>query len=505
VERPLPFILAASLGMLIVVNAAPRLGRWSGDALIHLSLAERFAEGRPFQFNAGEVTSGSSSLGWTVVSGTIFRAFGPAGAAYLMPAVATIALLATAALVYRLARRLGASTLAAALGGLAFLAVPGVTYNGVFPMEASTFALAALAFALSLEGALPERRAVLASGALLAASVLLRPEGVVLGALPLLDPASRRRALPIYAIAFGLVLPMVFLHHAATGLWVPGSAVSRLMAARRVPFAMHVLGPIWIYGDVLVRLVAYAPLAALGLSSARRRAGEDPLARRLGAMVVLGLSLYVLATGAYHVARLTLWLLAALAALAPAEAERLARSPGFRSRALVMAAGALFLAVATSETVMRLRNPFQVHGGMTAVEVMQQHEARRASTDMFRSAVCAGGCCVPGVTPAIALVEVQARWFLDDRLAVASLDGRTRALLGPGVTFAKDGCIAPDEVLADPSVVGVLAPPVIEAPRCAQTGLASAVMRAWGGAVPAPPGFTWDEKIHGFVRSCAAR
>lgn len=504
-KRALPVLLALSLGILIIVNAAPRLGRWSGDALIHLSLAERFAEGRPFQFNLGEVTSGSSSFGWTVVSGTVFRAFGPAGAAYLMPAVATLALLATAALVYRLARRLGASTPAAALGGLAFLALPGVTYNGVFPMEASTFALAALAFALSLEGELPKRRAILASGALLAAAVLLRPEGVVLGALPLLDATSRRRALPIYAIAFALVLPMVFLHHAATGLWVPGSAVSRLMAARRAPFAVHVLGPVWIYGDVLVRLVLYAPLAALGLWRARRRAGDDPLTRRLGAMVVLGLGLYVLATGAYHVARLTIWLFAALTALAPAEAERLARAPFARAQALVVAAATLFVGVAAVETVMRMRNPAQGHGGMTAAEVMQQHEARRAATDMFLTGVCAGGCCAAGETPAIALIEVQARWLLDDRLKVVSLDGRTRALRGPGVSFAKDGCIAPDEVLADPSVVGVLEPPVTESPRCVLGGLAGAVNRAWGGAAPAPPGFTWDEKIRGLVRSCAAR
>jgi hypothetical protein len=305
---------------LFVVNAVTRLGRWSGDALIHLSLAERLAEGRPFEFNAGEVISGSTSLGFTLLEAAILRGFGVRAVVYGMPMCALGALLSAAALVYGIARRRGAALPEATLSARAFMAVPGVVYNGVLPMEASGFAAVALGFVVSLEGDTSRPPPIARSAALLGAAILLRPEGVLLAALPWVGAPSRRGALAIVLGAALFVLPVALAHHAATGLWAPASAVARVMAARREGQVLHLGGPIWLYGDVLVRLAAYLPLTALGLAGAR---GGDPLGRRLQGLIFGGLALYTLVTGASHVARLTIWIFAALAALAPAAASRL--------------------------------------------------------------------------------------------------------------------------------------------------------------------------------------
>jgi hypothetical protein len=495
----------AVLIALFVINVIPRLGRWSGDALIHLSLAERFAEGRPFEFNAGEVISGSTSLGWTLLEAAILRGLGVHAAVYGMPICALGALLGAAGLVYGIALRRGAARPAAALAALAFMAVPGVLYNGVLPMEASLFAAVALGFALSLElGAGAARPSPFAlSAALLAAAILLRPEGVLLAALPFVAAPSKRRALGIVLGAALAVLPAALAHHAATGLWTPGSAVARVMAARRAGLPLHLGGPVWIYGDVLARLAAYLPLTALGLAGAR---GGDPLGRRLQGLIFGGLALYTFVTGASHVARLSIWIFAALAALAPAAAARLAESSP-RGRAVVIAGGALFLAVAGAETIARARIDHQVHGGATPAEVLAERAARRETTDAMLAALCSGGCCRPDRPASIALTEVQVRWALDDRIAVVSLDGRTRALStqgGPRVSFQLDGCVEIEDTLRDPAVTGVLERPTA-GPRCALGETGSALAARWGEADETPAGWRWNEALGGVVRVCSAR
>ena len=61
---------------LFAVNAAPRYGRFSGDAVIHLSISERAAAGGWFEFNPGEVASGSTSFAWTLIESTLLRVGG---------------------------------------------------------------------------------------------------------------------------------------------------------------------------------------------------------------------------------------------------------------------------------------------------------------------------------------------------------------------------------------------------------------------------------------------
>jgi len=43
------------------------LGRFSGDAMIHLTFSERITEGRWLEFNRGEASAGTTSFLWNIV------------------------------------------------------------------------------------------------------------------------------------------------------------------------------------------------------------------------------------------------------------------------------------------------------------------------------------------------------------------------------------------------------------------------------------------------------
>ena len=73
---PLPTplrVVSAALLALGLLNAVPAVGRFSGDAMIHLSLAERAAHGAWFEFNPGEVSAASTSIAWTALEAALLR------------------------------------------------------------------------------------------------------------------------------------------------------------------------------------------------------------------------------------------------------------------------------------------------------------------------------------------------------------------------------------------------------------------------------------------------
>ena len=195
--RAFSLVLAA----LCAANVVPRAGRFSGDAMIHLSIAEGAASGRWFEFNPGEVTSATTSPAWTALEAALLSL---GGYRLALPAVSlvTLAALAGAALlVRRMALRLGASQPAASVGALLFASLPGVASNAPLGMENVVFAFASLAFLLAITtpGRLRRPLHAAALGALLGLCVLLRPEGALLSvavAAALASPESagpRRR------------------------------------------------------------------------------------------------------------------------------------------------------------------------------------------------------------------------------------------------------------------------------------------------------------------------
>lgn len=478
--------------------------------MIHLGVAERAASGRWFEFNPGEVTSATTSPAWTALEAALLALGGYPLALGVVSALTLSALAGAALLVRRLALRLGATAQAASMGALLFASLPGVASNAPLGMESGAFACASLAFLLgvSTEGRPGRPLYAAALGALLGLCVLLRPEGVLLSAAAAVALASpdrgRRSGAAALALAAAVVVaPVLYAHWRITGRLLPGSGLSRVMAARRDPASIHLAGPIWLYLAAPARLLVQLPLAWLALEGARA-AGPSPSTRRaVLATLAAGFALYSLITGAAHVARLTVWLWALLSALAAVGlSRRLSRGDGGPWLLLAFAA---HLTVAGAETVARWRSASQGSGGFDRATLLRAVDGRRARTDRVLRSLCSGGCCREGVVPAIAAVEVQRRITLDGRVSVASLDGVTAPSRGgaPSVGFdPATGCPQMDALLAHPAVLGVLEDPGAQLPRCADSPLARSLSLAWERPSLAPTGWRWDAALHGWTRRC---
>ncbi|MDO9019145.1 MAG: hypothetical protein Q8S73_34600 [Deltaproteobacteria bacterium] len=515
--RPTPLAaLAIALAALCAANVLPRAGRFSGDAMIHLGLAERAAAGAWWEFNPGELASATTSPAWTALAALLLRLGGFPLALPVLSLVSLAALALAALLVRRLALRLGAAGPAAPVGALLFAALPGVASNAPLAMENTAFAAAALAFLLLVSGPGRVERAAPAAacGALLGACVLLRPEGVVLaiGAVVALrdSPPTGRvlRGAALALAAVAVVAPVAYLHWRVTGRWLPGSGLSRVMAARRDPSSLHLGGPLWLYLAAPARLLVHLPLVGLALEGARPPSLHPTTRRALVATLGAGFALYTLVTGAAHVARLTQWLWAMLAALAAVGLGRqLARvAGGDRTRGRWLA-GVLVahVTIGAAETVARWRSPSQGSGGLDRATLLHAIDGRRARTDRLLRALCAGGCCREGEVPAVAVVEVQRRLILDGRVSVASLDG-VAAPVGPdapAVTFdPATGCPRIDALLEHRRVIGLLEDPSAQLGRCVSPSLARSLSEARSRTDRPPTGWRWDAALHTWIRGC---
>ncbi len=566
-------IASAALVALGLANLLPGVGRFSGDAMIHLSIAERAARGGWFEFNPGEVSAATTSVAWTAFEAALLRVGGFPFALAVVASVSVAALVLAASLVRRFALRLGASPAAATVGALLFASLPGVASNAPLGMENTAFAAASMAFLLRVTAPAAWERvtSVAAHGLLLGACGLLRPEGVVL-VLPALVAcgSSRGRASRGFIALLSsavMIAPVVYVHWRVTGRWVPASGISRMMAARRDPLSLHLAGPLWLYLGALARFATLLPLVLLAFVAARADNVPPTPRRVLITAIVAGLLLYSLVTGAAHVARLSQWLWAPLAALAAAGVSRLlaraearslrvlapihggleglekaARAQGAqgaqgsedgdeakfsrsnssslatpaplrplfplqvpRATALVLL-GVAHISVACVETVARWRQGTTHGAGLDRSTILRAIDRRASGTDRLLRALCEGGCCRDGVTPAVALIEVQRRLSLDARVAVTSLDGVTSSVRGAVPTPAFDaatGCPSLDPVLRRPAVLGLFENPRNQLPRCPLGPLATALSLRWGDAAHAPAGWRWNTRLHGWVKQCA--
>jgi hypothetical protein len=314
-------------------------------------------------------------------------------------------------------------------------------------------------------------------------------------------PADRRGALALGLVACAVVAPVAYAHWRVTGRWLPSSGFARVMAARRDPASLHLVGPLWLYLALPARLLAQLPLALLALDGARAPSAAPALRRALVATLAAGLALYALVTGAAHVARLTQWLWAALAAFAALGLSRqlgLARAGDRRRARLLAAALAAHLAVAGTETALRWRSASQGSGGPDRATLLRGIDRRRAGTDRLLRALCRDGCCPAAGVPEVALVEVQRRLTLDARVAVVSLDGVTGGASFDGAT----GCPDLGAVLARPALVAVLEDPRVQLAGCVTPAVARALVEPSTNPSRFATGWTWDAALHGWRRSC---
>ncbi|HVS16542.1 MAG TPA: hypothetical protein VMV46_21715 [Thermoanaerobaculia bacterium] len=423
------------LAWLVVALLVPLLyaGMYAGDGVIHLAFAESAAEGRFFELNPGEPVAGETSPGFMLLVALPMRWLGAPATPLAVQVAGYLGWCLLVLLVWRVALRLlGDRRWALATAVVAGL-VPGSAYNTVVGMENGWFALVIWgAIALSLAPASrhqPARGAAI--GALLGVACWLRPEGLVLAGLWALAEAAqgrRSRALTGGAVAALLIAAALWFHHAHTGLWLPASGRARVLAAHLDSWT---LGPLVFDPTPAIRLAAYLPLG-LGLPLGLRRLGEEErhrgVWRLVAATTLVFLALYSTLLGAAHFGRYAIFLMPGIVLLAARGWRRaLARSGTGAQRgwARRLAAAALLwlLAVFAVETAWRARG-----ASHRMVALLRRAPAERtATTDRLLAEL--GAPRDPAAPLIVALVEVQLRYWLDERVVVRSLDGRVDPLL----------------------------------------------------------------------------
>lgn len=462
-SRRLPLILAA---IPVAALAAPFLLNLAGDAQVHLAIAENFIRGRPFQYNpTGEIVVASTSPFWTMQLALFYRLSGDA-APLLLSALTVVIWLSAGYLLYRAARDLWS------FRGVALWAVLGlwllhttIVANALGGLENGLSAMQLLLiYVLSarFRSALTVPRAALL-GLVLGWALLTRPDGGAFAlALMLLFLAAAWPVIPgslaaLFGTAVLVLAPWYAYQLAETGRLLTDSSVARLYNGRQGSLAI-IPGRLYLHPKAIVSLgTAFLPVAAgfvveLGvLAGAFRRAAGGRMAWYRDqypqvaavALVVTGAGFFTFVVGAEAFGRYFLPVFPFLFLAGVGGWQRVYRRLAARGRA-TWAAGLVGLAilfmVGTSAVDVYRR---LVPGNFSSDRVLnviygpanRQYYSvnlpallaapgdRAANTDQLLSALGA-----PLDDPAsIAVTEVQLRYFVDDRIEVISLDGRTSA------------------------------------------------------------------------------
>ena len=424
----------ASGGAILVALAATAVplvfvGAYAGDAIIHLAYAERAAQGHFYEFNPGDVSSGVTSPGFLLLLTAAFRIL-PAAAVPIAVKVACVAgWIALVLVVFALGRRVLAPQ-TALVAALALAFMPGAAYNATIGMENGLFALAVWSAVLVSRDQATRRRRVTAAMLMMVAT-WLRPEGLFAAGIWYVAAAWRGPWRRGHASALGLIAVLVAAAAAAvwqftwTGDLVATSVRSRLWLSS---IDTHALGPLHLSPGFALRLLAYAPLTLLAVAGAPAALRADPPQRFCALLLGCGVALLSLGTGGVHLARYTIFLMPALCLLAGIGWERW-RAGSRHVRRAAVATGLLWLAgVFGYET--RTRQAFASPDMLAAV--VAAPATRHARTSGLLTAIGAP----PGGVTSVAVVEVQLRYFVDERIIVRSLDGRTDARF---LAFVTDG------------------------------------------------------------------
>ncbi len=436
---------------------------WGGDAVIHLRIAELFAQGRPFEYNVGETVGASTSLLWTLLLAGLFRVLDPAAVAWVVKIVCFAAWWGTAVAMAVCWERVYRSRAVGVLAAAVYALSPAIFRNATGGMEASFFALQLVLLFMAVFAARREGGLVPAAFALAATATLTRPEGLIFvvllaGYLVVRDRGRTRVALGVLAGAAVGVAGTFLANLYATGSPIPDSAVARLATGMRASVR---IGPLHADLRSIVLLAGYLPLTlglVLGLSRRITSAGGEgdarpakddpgPVSREdVGRparepwrapvefsllLTAALLAFYTFVAGAAHASRYWLpfypFLFGAGAGTLVLAFQRLRRE----GRAAVGTVGAVacllwLLAFNAADAFRRRGAPIGHPHGQVAAAVRE----RKQFTERYLGDL--------GVTPAdprpisVAVTEVQIRYFLadDGSVRILSLDGRTGADFG---------------------------------------------------------------------------
>lgn len=410
-------------GLALVAGAAVVMRRtYGGDPTIYLPYARNLADGRLFQYNPGEFSSGSTSPLWAVLLSIPYLL----GAGF-KGAKAFAALWTAAAylLSFAAARRVTGSNVAAGIAAL--WVVTALTLTGLLIFE-SSLAVALVAGSLWLTARVAERQAegrsldarALAPLVLLwAALPLARPEAAVLvpiqAAAVLLAGTRRRRelALTIGAMAVAALPAAGYFGYSLVEFGVASmSTEGRSLALRET--STERLGPLYLSNDALEYLFsspavfAFVPALAGLVIMARR-----PIARAVALHALAGIGAYVflvsfVSPGSFDTSRYLLpiapFLVVGVAGALRAVSGTRVAVPAFLVAAALLGIPAADMLFDDARTLAR--------GQFTFDNITQREAAERVNA-----------LAAPG--DEVLAFEVQSRYFLRDDVDVLSLDGIT--------------------------------------------------------------------------------
>lgn len=467
--RPRLWLLLA--GLVVFLVAAPFALNLAGDAQVHLAIAENFVRGLPFRYNpAGEIVVASTSPFWTMMLALFYRLAGDWTPA-LLAAVAVIFWLSAGYMLYRAGRDLwNFNGLALWAVVLIWLGHTTLVANALGGLENIAAALQLLLLYRLVAGQDPlTRRRAAATGLVLGWALLTRPDGglfaLILVALVALRwlavspigwrPVVARLGL-IALVAAAVLLPWFFFQYGVTGRVLTDSSVARLYNGRMGALAV-IPGVLYFHPKAFISLAtAFLPLA-LGFlvtagdlasrfwraTGARMALYEAKFPQVVAVLLVLaGFLFYTFVVGAeafgrYFLPLFPFLILAGVAGWLQLYEWLVARGRRPVALGLVILA-VLFLVGTSALDFYRRLGPGRFAAG-SALEVIEgpanlryysanvpqlvaAPRFRPAATEEFLADLGASGAPVT-----IAVTEVQLRYFLDDRVEVLSLDGRTSA------------------------------------------------------------------------------
>lgn len=434
--------LHGALAVLVALLPCAFFGFMAGDAVIHLIFAENALRGDWLVFNPGEHSGGETSFAYMLVVMTLWKLLGQPLAPYAMIAVCYLAWLTTLAAGWRLVKDWYPRSEWPWFWLLITGTMPGSIFNSVLGMENVLLAPAAmgLLWATYRRDALarplsPAMELAVASG--LGMLTWLRPEALFLAAgvlawrLLIQARSGDWKAAVIrggvsggIVVAWFAALFAVFL--SLSGLMPFSGGVARLNMSASDGILLGGVMPL--HTKMASRFLAYAPLTAMFALGVRRwlKSGGPDLVHRgiVGlAIFLVGMfaALYSTILPTAHLARYTifLWPLVALVGtygVAESWSEWTSRLSPRAARAMLAAVLAALGLVYAYE--FRLR--YAMLRGQHPLTAVRDARANRPSATgaLLKELQTDGPFPV-----SVGFIEVQMRYFFDERIVVRTMDG----------------------------------------------------------------------------------
>ena len=441
VPPPKALTCAAILALVIGLPCA-FLGYMAGDAVIHLIFAENSLRGDWLAFNPGEQSGGETSFGYMLIVMGLWQVFSPEWTPYAMIGLCYLAWLAMLACGWKLLHDWYPRTFWPWLWLLITGTMPGSAFNSVLGME--NVLLAPVTMGLlwgayrtnAIAEPLPRLTELTLAGGL-GVLTWLRPESLFMAAGLLmwrcLIMAKRTGWLPslLRSCCLGAIVVALFAAMFIVSVWLSGlmpfsGGVARLNMSASDGIVIGGVMPL--HAKIALRFCAYFPLAMIFVLGVYRWASSGtatPVHRGVvGQAIVLVLLfsvLYSTVLPTAHLARYTIffWPLVTLVGvygLAESWSAWQSQLSSLGARTLLATLLAALTVIYGYEFAIRYS---MLRGQHRLADVRSAHENRRPATDsLLRELRCTGPFPV-----SVGFIEVQMRYFFDDRVIVRTMDG----------------------------------------------------------------------------------